>query len=111
MSKYPTDLDLNEGKDVHLDATNDLALTSGVAQLQQSVGIDVMDELQDFIAGRLTGKNIGQLEERIAAGLNNNPQVDAVRSVSLDTFDRQNNTVEITVHVVEDENFTLEVEP
>lgn len=111
MVEYPTDLDLNEGKDVHLDGTNDLALTSGVEQLQQSVAIDVMDELRDFVTGRLTGRNIGQLEERIASGLNDDPQVDTVRSVSLDTFNRQNNTVEITVHVVENDDFTLEVEP
>lgn len=111
MVEYPTDLDLNEGKDIHLDSTNDLTLTSGIAQLQQSVAIDVMDELRDFVGGRLTGKNVGQLEESIASGLNDDPQVDTVRSVSLDTYDRQNKTVEITVHVVENDDFTLEVEP
>lgn len=111
MVDYPTDLDLNEGKDIHLDGSNDLALTSGIEQLQQSVAIDVMDELRDFVAGRLTGPNIGLLEERIRAGLNDDPQVGDVRSVTLDTYDRRNSTVEISVFVVEDENFTLEVTP
>lgn len=110
MVEYPTDLDLNEYKDIHLDSTNDLTVTSGVEQLQQSVAIDVLDELQDLIAGRLSGTNIGQLERRIASGLNDDPQVGTVRNVSIDTFNRETGTIEITANVIENENFTLEIE-
>ena len=111
MVDYPTDLDINEERDVHLDAGNDLAVTSGVEQLQQSVAIDVLDELQDFVAGRLTGQNIGQLEEAIRKGLDEDPQIGAVRTVTIDTFNRESSTVTIDVSVVEDDNFTLEVSP
>lgn len=110
MVEYPTDLDLNQQKDIHLDGANDLATTSGVQQLEQSVGIDVMDELKDFVAGRLTGPNIGRLEERIRKGLDDDPQIASVRSVDLEVFDRQSNTVEITVHTVENKDFSLQVE-
>lgn len=111
MVEYPTDLDLNEDKDIHLDGANDLATTSGVEQLQQSVGIDVMDELRDFVAGRLTGGNIGSLEERIRQGLDDDPQLSDVRNVTIEQFDRRTDTVEITVSVVENADFTLEVSP
>lgn len=111
MPDYPSDLDLNQNRDIHLNGANDLALTSGVENLQQSVGIDVMDELSDFVAGRLTGENIGRLEERIRDGLDSDPQLSDVRNVTIDQFDRQTDTVEISVHVVENEDFTLEVTP
>jgi len=109
MVDYPTDLDINEEKDVHLDASNDLATTSGIEQLQQSVGIDVIDELRDFVAGRLTGENIGQLEEAIRRGLDEDPQLASVQNVKIDTFNRSTSTVKIDVTVVQDDNFSLEI--
>lgn len=109
MVEYPTDIDLDGNKDVHLDSTNDLATTSGVEQLQQSVGIDVLDELQAFISGRLTGSNVGQLEERIRSGLDDDPQLESVRNVTITQFDRQTNTIDITVSTIKNEDFTLEV--
>jgi hypothetical protein len=110
MVEYPTDIDLNEDKDIHLDAANDLATTSGIEQLQQSVAIDVLDELRSLIAGRLTGRNIGKLEERIRQGLDDDPQLSDVRNVTIETFDRDSGRIEIEVNVVENEDFALEVE-
>lgn len=109
MVEYPTDLDLNSGKDIHLDRSNDLATTSGIEQLQQSVAIDVMDELQDFVAGRLTGENIGLLEEQIRQGLNDDPQLSEVRRVTVQQFNRNTDTVEIDIDVVGDDDFTISV--
>lgn len=109
MVDYPTDLAINENKDIYLDEGNDLAVINGKAQLRQSVGIDVMDELQKFVGGRLTGPNIGRLEERIRKGLDDDPQLSNVRNVTIRTFDRRNNTIEITAEVVGNDNFTLEV--
>lgn len=109
MVEYPTDLELNETKDIQLDASNDLALVSGKSQLQQSVAIDVIDELQDLISGRLTGKNIGILEERIRNSLDEDPQVGDVRTVTIQSFDRQTGSVEIDVTLVRNEDFTLEI--
>jgi len=109
MVEYPTDLKLNEGKDIHLDTGNDLALVSGKQQLRQSIGIDVLDEISAFIGGRITGTNIGRLEERIRKGLDEDPQLAEVRNVTIEQFDRRDDTVEITAEVVGDDNFTLEV--
>jgi hypothetical protein len=110
MVEYPTDLDLGNDKDIHLDSGNDLALTGGVQQLQQSVAIDVMDELDEFISGRLNGENIGLLEESLREALNDDPQLSEVRNVIIQEFNRESGIVSIDVHVVENEDFSLSVE-
>lgn len=109
MPDYPTDLDLNRNKDIHLDGANDLALTSGIEQLQQSTAIDVFDELQQFIGGRLNGENLGLLEERIRQGLNDDPQLSTVRNVNVMEYDRGTESITVSVEVVDNENFTLEL--
>lgn len=111
MPDYPTDLDLDESKDIHLDSANDLELTSGVAQIEQSVGIDVMDELEAFIGGRVTGKNVGLLEERVRGALNDDPQLSEVLTVDITQYDRRTDSVEMVIKVVDDDNFTIEVSP
>jgi hypothetical protein len=103
----PTDIELSQDKDVFLDDGNDLALVSGQTQLQQSVAIDVFDELQDFVGGRLTGQRIGLLEERIRNGLNDDPQVGEVVQVNVTEYNRSTSTVDIEVQVADDEDFEL----
>lgn len=107
MVDYPTDLELDETKDIRLDASNDLSLVSGEQQLQQSVAIDVMDEVRGLLSRGLTGKGIGLLEERVRSGLEQDPQVGAVRSVSVESFDRASASVQIDVTLVRNEDFTL----
>jgi len=106
---YPTDLDLNGAKDVHTDASNDLALTSGEAQLAQSVATDAFDELQAFVGGRVTGTNIGKLEERLREAFNDDPQLASVQSVTIEEYDERDNTLSVSARVIEDDDFTLEV--
>lgn len=107
--EYPTDLDLNKNKDIYIDSANDLALTSGIQQLQQSVAIDVMDITRQFIGQQLTGTQVGLLEERVERSLNNDEQVAEVQTVNLVEFDRRDNSIELDIIVVKDEDFTLEV--
>jgi hypothetical protein len=107
--EYPTDLDLNSEKDIHLDTTGDLTLTSGIEQLQQSVAIDVMDELDEFIGGRVTGKNIGLLEERLRQALNDDPQLSDVQNVNVEEYNRRTNTLTVTILTIENDEFTLPI--
>lgn len=109
MVDYPTDLDLDDSKDIHLNGANDLATVSGVDQLSQSVAIDVMDEIQDFIGGRVTGKNIGLLEERIRQGLNDDPQLSEVQAVNIEEYDRRDNSITMEIVTIENKDFTIEV--
>lgn len=108
MAEYPTDLDLNSDKDIHLDGANDLALVGGERQLRQSVAIDAMDEIQEFIGGRVTGKNVGLLEERLRQAFNDDPQLDEVVSVNVVEYDRRTDELTIEATTIENEDFTLE---
>ena len=110
MVEYPTDLDINENKDIHLDASNDLTLTSGIEQLQQSVALDVLDELQELVGGRLNGENLGRIEVAARQSLERDVQVGDVRTVTVESFDRQAGRVEIDVTLTQNEDFTLGVE-
>ncbi|AGF91206.1 hypothetical protein HAPG_00020 [Halorubrum phage GNf2] len=107
--EYPTDLRLNQDKDIAINGANDLALVSGVSQLEQSVALDVLDELEDFIGSRVTGTRVGRLEERIQTALSNDSQVQTVTNVSVEEFNRQTETVRIDVSLLRDDDFTLEV--
>lgn len=108
MVEYPTDIDLNSDKDVHLNGANDLALVGGEEQLRQSVAIDVMDEIEDFIGGRVTGKTLGLLEERFLQAFNDDPQLDEVISVNIKQYDRRTDELIIEAKTVKNEDFTLE---
>jgi len=108
MVEYPTDLDLDSSKDIHLSGANDLSLVSGEDQLKQSVAIDAMDEIQEFIGGRVTGKNVGLLEERLRQAFNDDPQLDEVVSVNVVEYDRRTDALTIEATTVENEDFTLE---
>lgn len=109
MVEYPTDLDLDNSKDIHLDAGNDLTLTSGIAQLQQSVALDVLNNVDDFISGQLSGENLGRLETSIRQSLERDPQVGDVRTVTIDSFDRQTGRISVDVTLTKNEDFTLEL--
>lgn len=109
MVDYPTDINLNSGFDVHVGPDGDLVTTSGVAQLEQSVAIDVADEVDDFVSSRITGENIGFLEQAIREGLNDDPQIEAVRSVTITEYDKSTDTISVDVFTVENEEFELEI--
>jgi hypothetical protein len=104
-----TDIALSQDKDIHLDDGNDLALVSGQQQLQQSVAIDVFDELQDFVAGRITGQEVGLLEERIRVGLNEDPQVGEIVRVNVTEYNQTSSTIDVEVQVADNEDFELTI--
>lgn len=109
MVDYPTDLDLTSDRDIHLDGGNDLATTSGLSQLEQSVGIDVLDATQEFVGEPLTGQSLGLLEERLRQSLNQDEQLDGVTTVNVEEYDRRTGSVTFTVVVSQDEDFTITV--
>lgn len=106
---YPTDLDLNSDKDIHLDDANDLAVVGGLGQLQQSVAIDAMDVTQDFIGRALTGSSVGLLEEQLFQSIADDPQVEDPTRVDVTTYDRGNQSVIAEVETRADETFEIEV--
>lgn len=104
-----SDIRLDSGMDVEINAGNDIGLVSGHEQLEQSLGTDVMDEIQNLIGGRVDGHNVGLLEERMRQALNDDPQVGDIAYVNVEEFDRRTASISAEVGVVEDENFRVEV--
>jgi hypothetical protein len=103
------DIEIDRDRDAVFDDTNDLKLVTGTDRAAQSIAISASDEVFDIVGGRVTGKNIGYLEEHIRRGLNEDNDVDEVVEVTIDTFDRNENRVEATAHVVGGDAFNVEV--
>jgi len=109
MPDYLTDIHLDGDRDIHLDDANDLALVSGRRNLEQSVMIAVGGAIERFVGGNIDGTTVSLLEERIRQALDVDPQIETVRSVSVEQFDRRNDTITLDVSVGENEDFTIEV--
>lgn len=103
------DIAINQDKDAYLDGANDLALVSGPERVDQSIAISVMDEDKDFVSGRITAKNVNQLEQAIERGLQDDNDVDQVFNVDIQTFDRNDDRVIAEVFVTPTESFVAEV--
>jgi hypothetical protein len=107
--EYPVDLLLTEELDIRLDASNDLATISGEQQLEQSVALDVLDETQNFVGGRLTGENIGLLEERMRESLSEDEQIADVQTVNIIEYNQESGQITAEVLVIDDEDFNINI--
>lgn len=109
MPDFMQDLDLNEDRDIHLDDANDLALTSGKKNLEQSVAIVAGDAIREFIGSSIQGKTVALLEVRIRNAIDADPQVDSVHSVTVEEFDKRDNSVILSVVAEDNDDFLIEV--
>jgi hypothetical protein len=105
-----TDLLIDEDLDIVIDTTNDLGTVSGIQQLEQSVAIDVLDVTRQFVGSRLTGSQIGLLEERVLRSLEDDEQVGEVLDVVVLQYDEAAQSVTMEIIVLEDENFEIELQ-
>jgi len=109
MVDYPTDLGLNENKDIDTNDGNDIMTVSDINNLEQSIAISASDAVEEFIGGKITGVNIALLEQRLENNLDDNPKVGTVENVSVEEYDRRNKTITAEVEVKQNENFEMEV--
>ena len=105
-----TDLLIDEELDIVIDTTNDLGTVSGIQQLEQSVAIDVLDVTRQFVGSRLTGSQIGLLEERVLRSLEDDEQVGEVLDVVVSQYNEAAQSVTMEIIVLEDENFEIELQ-
>jgi len=105
-----TDLLIDEELDIVIDTTNDLGTVSGIQQLEQSVAIDVLDVTRQFVGSRLTGSQVGLLEERVLRSLEDDEQVGEVLDVVVSQYDEAAQSVTMEIIVLEDENFEIELQ-
>jgi hypothetical protein len=105
-----TDLLIDEQLDTVIDTTNDLGTVSGIQQLEQSVAIDVLDVTRQFIGSKLTGEQVGLLEERVLRSLQTDEQIGQVLDVVVSEYDKGSQTVTMEIIVLEEENFEIELQ-
>ncbi|WP_226041164.1 hypothetical protein [Natrinema sp. DC36] len=104
-----TDIRIDGNRDIEIGHSNDIAVVSGQANVEQSISIATSDSISKFVGSRITGTNISLLEKRVEDALEDDPQVGEVLDVTILEFDKRNDTIEIGVELVEDEDFTIEV--
>lgn len=109
MPEYLRDLDLNEDKDVHLDDTNDLAISEGRANLEQGIALSVMEITHRVIGEKYTAANLSLLEQRVEEYLAEDPHVEEVLRVTTETVNRDSGIITMRIDVDEDESFTIEL--
>ena len=107
--EYPEDIQIDETRDIFLDGANDIATIGGIGQLEQSVALDVMDELQDFVGSNLTGTDVGKIEARVRQSLDDDPQIADVRSVTIERYNKTTNALTMSVTTTANNDFTLEL--
>jgi len=106
---YPEDLQLSEHRDIFLDGANDISTIGGVGQLEQSVMLDVGDEVMQLVGGNLDGPTVGKIEARVRQALNDDPQIASVQSVTLQRYDKTNNALYFSIMTRANNDFELAV--
>ncbi len=108
MVEYLRDLDV-DGEDIHLDSTNDLALSSGIENLEQSTLLSARNATKDLIGEPINANSIRELEEVLRGILNNDPHIDTVIDVSLTNIEEEADLIEVDIKLVDNEEFTIEL--
>jgi hypothetical protein len=103
------DLKLNVDKHVGVDGEGDLATTSGVETIEQSIAINLSEPAQEVIGNRTSGATIERFESRISELPAVDEAVSRVVDVSVEQIDTRDNTIAVAVRALSDEDVLLEV--
>jgi hypothetical protein len=82
-------------EDTYLDETNDLATVDGNRRVEQHVYLNVGQQLEQLLSGRLTGETLTQAEAAIEDGLNNAEDIGDVLSVEIVEYDKEKSLVTV----------------
>jgi len=82
-------------EDTYLNETNDLAIVDGNRRVEQHVYLNVGQQLEQLLSGRLTGETLTQAEAAIENGLNNAEDIGDVLSVEIVEYDKEKSLVTV----------------
>jgi len=85
-------------EDTYLDETNDLATADGNRRVEQHVYLNVGQQLEQLLSGRLTGETLTQAEAAIENGLNNAEDIGDVLSVEIVEYDKEKSLVTVAAN-------------
>jgi hypothetical protein len=103
------DIAVNTDLDLFIDGQGDIGTVSGFPQIEQSVLLDVFGETDDSIGSRMTGGNIGVLEQRIKEALQNDEQLSDIIRVNVTEINNERDEIRFEVYTVEDPTFEMGV--
>lgn len=84
-------------EDAYTDGTNDLATVDGNRRLEQHVYLNVGQEIQRLLSGKLTGDDIARIESAIETGLENAEDIEDTLSVTVDEYDKEKQKLLVSV--------------
>lgn len=103
------DLEMDtDNRQVFVDDTGDLSLTSGLRTVEQSIAISAGDVLRPLIGQPIRDKTFRDIEAELQRVLNRDLQIDDVQRVNVTQVDRTAGTV--FVEIVTPLNNTYEIE-
>lgn len=96
-----------DGDDIVYDTTNDLSTVEGVENVKQTVALSTLDATRELVGSPISPRKVRRLEAQIEQSLDDDPQIGAIKSVSITNIDKPNDTVEVNVQCLTDEDFEL----
>lgn len=103
------DLKIRQNRQIYIGPDNDLALTSGLGTVEQSLGITAGDVLRPLIGEPITGTTYADIEARLEDALSRDPQISNVQRVDVAEVNRSINTVTINVFTAYNNSFELDI--
>lgn len=109
-AETPTDLRLDEDRQVRLGGEKDMDQISGLGNVGQSLVILTGDVLRPLLGGPVTGQQLERIQDEIRRALQDDVQIDDVRRAEITEVDRASDTITVKVFVGLNNEFTLPVE-
>lgn len=100
-----------DDRQVFVDDTGDLAVTSGIETVEQSLALNAGDVLRPLIGEPIEDETFGDVEATLQERLQNDPQVEGPQRVSVTQVNRSTGTVSVEIFTTFNDSFTLEVTP
>lgn len=104
----PTDMAINENRQVYVGEDGDMATVEGFDYIAQSLVIAVGDEIREIIGGPLSNSEVKRLQSLIARGIQEETFVSNISYIEV--MDVGDNTVEAYIQTeIDDETITIEL--
>lgn len=104
------DLQVNGDREVYVDGTGDLATTSGIDTVKQSVMLNAGAVLRPLIGEPADSQTIEDAQEKLRRVLARDPQIEAVRRVEVTEINERDRSVSVRVFVANNNDFEIGVD-
>jgi len=91
------DIAIGRFGDAFLNNGNDLATVTDKSRLQQHIYLSIGEQLQSLVGETITGDDVAEVERMLERSLDNAADVDTVRSVTLEQYAPDTNTLSFTI--------------